>query len=146
MEGNLTTVMSWQPNFSGTKIEQLIGPTHLGLYRVSFTNFLLVNRVISTQYFDENQFLWKDAISEIDSQASDVEDLVGLFNSADGLHNGVQKIDLEELKQKVDGQIAECVTYHVNWARAEALYFMGEQKAALTEMEKNIDHGQKKSN
>ena len=74
--------------------------------------------MISTQYFDGNQVLWKDAISEIDSQASDVEDLVGLFNSADGLHSGVQKIDLEELKQKVDGQIAECVTYHVNWGKS----------------------------
>jgi hypothetical protein len=97
-----------------------------------------INRHISNRYFNGHQILWANDIKELRDQVNEAEELVNLFNSADLLHEVDQKIDLMEQKNISPDQLHKSVAKCRYLARAEALYFMGEHKAATREIEKIV--------
>jgi hypothetical protein len=93
----------------------------------------------SGKYFDGQPVLFTDAARDLDKVIKDAEELVGRFNSdfSKEADRGLQ-INLEALRPAPGKNIAQPVAFLVDLAKAEALYQLGEQPAAMELVERYL--------
>jgi hypothetical protein len=93
----------------------------------------------SGKYFDGQPVLFTDAARDLDKVIREAEELAGRFNSdfAKEADKGLQ-INLETLRPAPGKNIAQPVAFLVDLAKAEALYQLGEQPAAMELVERYL--------